>query len=258
MPAAADQPSGATAPSVVQVVSSILQSAGVVPGQVTPQSAPPGTARSWPLLGGSVVLPSVGVDVVAALGAASAAAIVGPATVVGAGWPPRGAAGASLDGLYGLFGSTGTRSRSTGLPGWLVTGSGAGGRVVGRGRAAGPGPGRGGSAVAIAVAPAASAATPGSSSPGAVPRTAASLRRHTGSRSAAPVPAPATEAPPVLLPVGGGGASATGVGTGLGATAVALFVIATIWLLELLSGRISLEPAAWRETLLPARLERPG
>jgi hypothetical protein len=53
-------------------------------------------------------------------------------------------------------------------------------------------------------------------------------------------------------------AAAAGLGTGLGGTAVVLFVIAAIWLLHLLGGRIPLEATAWRETLLSLRLERPG
>jgi hypothetical protein len=37
-----------------------------------------------------------------------------------------------------------------------------------------------------------------------------------------------------------------------------LFIIAGIWLRQLVGGRMPLEVAAWRETLLSLRLERPG
>jgi hypothetical protein len=37
-----------------------------------------------------------------------------------------------------------------------------------------------------------------------------------------------------------------------------LFVIAAIWLVQLVGDRMPLEASTWRETLLALRLERPG
>jgi hypothetical protein len=55
-----------------------------------------------------------------------------------------------------------------------------------------------------------------------------------------------------------GPASAAGVGGGVGAAAAMLFIIAAIWLMWFAGDRMPLEVAAWRETLLALRLERPG
>lgn len=83
--------------------------------------------------------------------------------------------------------------------------------------------------------------------------------RHPPSRRArSPAPEPATQAPLPPIPVPNGPASAAGVGGGVGAAAAMLFIIAAIWLMWFAGDRMPLEVAAWRETLLALRLERPG
>jgi hypothetical protein len=106
--------------------------------------------------------------------------------------------------------------------------------------------------------PPAAQSSAGRAPAGPVSRGRASAGRSVRRRAAGATPLPATPAPLAPAPVPAGVAAAAGPGTGLGGTAVVLFVIAAIWLLHLLGGRIPLEATAWRETLLSLRLERPG
>jgi hypothetical protein len=70
--------------------------------------------------------------------------------------------------------------------------------------------------------------------------------------------APLDAQPPWSAPSSGVGSAGTAGGISAGATAIALAAMLTLCVLQLLSGRLSLEPARWRSPLLSFRLERPG
>jgi hypothetical protein len=73
--------------------------------------------------------------------------------------------------------------------------------------------------------------------------------------------APPASAPVPPLPAlfsGGGASAAGGGGIGSAAPAIALLAALIVWALNFFSGRIDLDFAPWRTTLLASRLERPG
>jgi hypothetical protein len=83
---------------------------------------------------------------------------------------------------------------------------------------------------------------------------------HKRSGVAIHLPAPASApVPPAPAPLsGGGGAAAGGGGVGSAAPAIALLAALVVWALNFFSGRVDLDLAPWRTTLLASRLERPG
>jgi DNA polymerase-3 subunit gamma/tau len=71
-------------------------------------------------------------------------------------------------------------------------------------------------------------------------------------------PAPVVPAPPAGSPVTGGGPVAAGAASAGGGGAVTLPAALALFLIFVMSTRVSLDLSAWRSTLLSLRLERPG
>ncbi|HWD74530.1 MAG TPA: hypothetical protein VG371_05285 [Solirubrobacteraceae bacterium] len=257
VPTGATHPQPVAASSLAQDTVSALQRAGLTSGRSGSDPVPTTATPPWPVAGaggpnlgseiisgsGRVIGPRVGFvpGLLSALDGSSgrgAAALSGPAgklLPVLLGTPPgpgRGSAGPGVGARAGASKRLGELSAARRPRQPLLL------------PASGP--------------PPAAQSSAGRGPAGPVSRRRASARRSVRRGAAGATPLPATPAPLVPAPVPAGVAAAAGLGTGLGGTAVVLFVIAAIWLLHLLGGRIPLEATAWRETLLSLRLERPG
>ncbi len=240
-PVATDPPPVPTPSSVQQTVTAVLQRAGVTTGTGASDPVPvttglgPVAGTGGPQLDGQL-LAAVG-DLATRLGLAPrtllTAARSGGSAVNGR-FDPRARGsrlradrhGSARTGMGTADGSVGSAAWRLSLPGFVDPHVGTW----------------------SAVAPAA----------GAARRLSAAERRLSSHRSRSPAADPAPPAPLPLVPAPGAPATAVGTGAGVGGAAVILFFISTIWLLRLVSDRISLEAPAWRETLLVLRLERPG
>jgi hypothetical protein len=265
-PAPGDSPSGTSAPavatnprpvvvpsSVQTIVASALQKAGVTSGPDESDPVPVIATRPWPVAG--TVGPELGSEIASAVG--------DPAARIGL--DPRVAAGGSQAG-WGAAALSGRR------PGRVRVDVGRRRLGPGRRRAGHVRPADRGHALSrrgVLRMPYGRELSPIAS--GAVARTAAFAGTAPGSHASRGVPvrrlalrparAPesdSTQTPPLSAPAPAGLAVAGSAGGGGGVAAVALLILAATWLLALMGGPMSLEAAAWWETLLSLRLERPG
>jgi DNA polymerase-3 subunit gamma/tau len=98
------------------------------------------------------------------------------------------------------------------------------------------------------------AAEPAGESASRLPGRGAMVPRHAHPAA----PAPVVPAPPAGSPVTGGGPAAAGAASAGGGGAVTLPAALALFLIFVMSTRVSLDLSAWRSTLLSLRLERPG